>query len=318
MRTLKIFFHDNCFDGVSSAALFSRFYREVIDTSVTIVPVGMAHRIGDPFAEVAFDADDHACVDFRFSAEPALRWWFDHHATAFQPPELRSIFEERHRATHIFDPAAPSCAGLIERTLGHAWAWQPPPHLREVARWANRVDALDYKSAAEAVALTAPAQQVAVFLGSATSEDTARCIGWLEQQSLEEVATRPEVAAAAARMLSEREGTLGDLRRTAVRRGEVVVIDLLDSPGSRAPGLLAYHEFPTCRYVVSAVATPTAVRISAGHNPWIGAPSAHHLGELCQRYGGGGHAVVGGVTLAPQEVERGRQVLQALAEALEK
>ena len=34
MPLLKIFFHDACFDGTASAAVFSRFYREVIDPSL--------------------------------------------------------------------------------------------------------------------------------------------------------------------------------------------------------------------------------------------------------------------------------------------
>lgn len=316
MRTLKIFFHDNCFDGVSSAALFARFYREVIDTRIQVVPVGMAHREGDPFAEVAFDADDHACVDFRFSAEPALRWWFDHHATAFQPPALRDIFEERHSPTQFFDPTSPSCAGLIERTLATTWSWQPPPHLRELAEWANRVDALDYPSAAEAVSLASHAQKLSVFLSNATTADTAKVIGWLTDRSLAEVAAEPEVIACAAKVLAEREATLAELRRVAVARGDVMVMDLLDLPGARAPGLLGYYLFPECRYVVSANASPAAVRVSAGHNPWIGKKPTHHVGELCQRFGGGGHAVVGGVTLAPHEVERGRAVMLEMAEIL--
>ena len=318
MRTLKIFFHDHCFDGVSSAALFSRFYRDVIDPNAAVVAVGMAHRDGDPFDGVRFDGDDHACVDFRFTAEPGLRWWFDHHATAFQPPALREIFEERRLPTHVYDPAAPSCAGLIVRALDEAWAWQPPPQMSEVATWANRVDALDYPSAAEAVSLTAPAQRLAVFLHSASSEETSRCVGLLAERSLDEMAALPEVEEAAARTLRDREPQLAMLRQLAVLRGDVVTIDLLKAPGSRPPGLLGYLLFPHCRYVLSAVATPQAVRISAGHNPWFGLPSEHHLGELCQRYGGGGHAAVGGVTLGPDELERGQMVLQALTDALTK
>ncbi len=316
MRTLKIFFHDHCFDGVSSAAMFSRFYRQAIDQRAEVIAVGMAHKDGDPFEDVAFDADDHACVDFRFTAQPGLRWWFDHHATAFQPPSLRAVFEERHLPTHVYDPDARSCAGLIARALDAAWAWQLPPHLREVARWADRIDSLEYPSAAEAVALSSPAQRLAVFLNGATSADTSRYVGLLAERSLEELAAIPEVAAAAARMLAERDAQLALMKRLATVRGDVVTIDLLGAPGSKAPGLLGYLLFPTCRYVISGVVTPQAVRISAGHNPWIGAPTAHHLGELCQRYGGGGHAAVGGVTLGPGEVERGRYVLEQLTSAL--
>ena len=86
-RLLKVFFHDACFDGTTSAALFAAFYRQVIDKDVELRPVGMIHRDGNPFEGVPLDADDHACVDFRFCADTRMRWWFDHHPTAFQPAE---------------------------------------------------------------------------------------------------------------------------------------------------------------------------------------------------------------------------------------
>lgn len=317
MRTLKIFFHDGCFDGVSSTAMFARFYRDAIDASAQVTAVGLGHRVGDPFSEVVFDASDHACVDFRFSPAPAMRWWFDHHATAFQPAALRDVFDERRSPTHIFDPDAPSCAGLIARRVAQGWGWQPPDHLRELAQWADRVDSLAYASAAEAAALTTPAQRLSVYLSSAAGPaDTARVAALLVDRSLAELAALPEVDAAACKVAAERARTLELLRSVAVRRRQVVMLDLLDVPGARAPGLLSYLLFSDCRYAVSAVASPQAVRISVGHNPWTGAAPGHHLGELCQRFGGGGHQAVGGVTLEPHELALGRQVLHALTDAL--
>ena len=87
MTTLKLFFHDACFDGAASAALFAAFYR-TRRPDATIVPVGLHHKLGDAFADAAIDGDDNACVDFRYCPHPAMRWWFDHHATAFHPAEL--------------------------------------------------------------------------------------------------------------------------------------------------------------------------------------------------------------------------------------
>ena len=49
-RVLKIYFHDACFDGTTSAALFAAFYRDVIDSEARIEVIGMQHRDGDPFA----------------------------------------------------------------------------------------------------------------------------------------------------------------------------------------------------------------------------------------------------------------------------
>src|SRR5690349_5085870 len=123
-RTLKIYFHEACFDGTASAALFSAFYRDVIDADARIEVVGMQHRDGDPFAGIPIDGDDNACVDFRFSASPQMRWWFDHHRTAFQPPALRDVFEHERSPTKFFGPDMPSCAGFMAHVLDRSWSWR--------------------------------------------------------------------------------------------------------------------------------------------------------------------------------------------------
>ena len=84
---MHVLFHDNCFDGAASAAVFSRFYRERIRTDVTFSYQGLSHQAGGtPVPESAFQGDENAIVDFRYSQSPRLTWWFDHHASAFQTP----------------------------------------------------------------------------------------------------------------------------------------------------------------------------------------------------------------------------------------
>src|SRR6478735_1145843 len=92
---LKIFFHDNCFDGAASASLFSRFYREHIDPRAVIEFVGKGHGRGPAFDEAEFDADDHAVVDFRYATSARLGWWFDHHASAFQRDDDAAHYRAR-------------------------------------------------------------------------------------------------------------------------------------------------------------------------------------------------------------------------------
>ena len=55
--------------------MFSAFYRDAIDRDARVLPVGMIHRDGNPFEGVPLDADDHACVDFRFCADKKMKWW---------------------------------------------------------------------------------------------------------------------------------------------------------------------------------------------------------------------------------------------------
>ena len=310
-RVLKVFFHDACFDGTTSAALFAAFYRATVDPQVSVVPVGMIHRDGNPFEGVPLDADDHACVDFRFCADPRMRWWFDHHPTAFQPPELREVFEREHLPTWFFDPTAPSCAGLIARKLTETTGWQPPAHLVDAVAWADKIDAARFASAAEAIALGEPAQRLAAWLAHGRSPvDTARYVEELSRGSLAEVAAGkgPELAAIEA----ERGRELDAVAKLGVWHGDVIVFDRFADIGARSPGFLGYLLFPTCLYAVSGTRGAGSIKISVGINPWSTGTRRHDIGDLCARHGGGGHAVVGGITLGPNEVDRARATMAAI------
>ena len=41
---VRVFYHDKCFDGASSAALFSRFYRERVRSDAEFTFTGLVHR----------------------------------------------------------------------------------------------------------------------------------------------------------------------------------------------------------------------------------------------------------------------------------
>ena len=311
-----MFFHDACFDGTTSAALFGAFYRDAFDNHVEVQPIGMVHRDGNPFEGIPLDADDHACVDFRFCADLRMRWWFDHHPTAFQPPALRDVFDSAHLPTWYFDPTAPSCAGLIVRQLAAHHAWTPPARLLEVVTWADKIDAAKFASAEEAIALAEPAQRVAAWLAHGRSKlETATYVERLSRGSLAEVSE--ELAPQLDRITAERARELDAVQRLGVWHGQVIVFDRLSELGARSPGFLGYQLFPNCAYAVSATRSTEGIKISVGVNPWSKHPRTHDIGELCARYGGGGHAVVGGVTLAPSELERARVAMHAIVRELE-
>jgi len=315
-RTLKIYFHEACFDGTASAALFSAFYRDVIDPEVRVVAVGMQHTDGDPFAQVPIDGDDNACVDFRYSASPAMRWWFDHHRTAFQPSTLRAHFDAERSPTKFFKPDAPSCAGFIADVLARSWSWQPPAHLDELIRWADIIDSAGFPSAAAAIDVSTPAQQLAVWISVNRDPELARLyIEMLSRNGLEITARQPWIARPVAELVAQRDRLSDVLTRKARVDGDVVMLDLTDQEPGPSPGFLAYQLFPRCAYVVSIVRGASTLKISVGKNPW--APGRDHdVGAMCERHGGGGHATVGGVTLRLDELARARTTAAALVTEL--
>ena len=80
---MKVYYHDNCFDGLASAAVFSHFYGQGVRADTEFVYEGLAHRAGQLFLDVQFDGAENAIVDFKYSSDERLTWWFDHHQSAF-------------------------------------------------------------------------------------------------------------------------------------------------------------------------------------------------------------------------------------------
>jgi hypothetical protein len=312
---LSILYHGNCFDGCASAALLGRFLseRQRLD-GVRHQP--MAHGQGDPFPPGAFDGPLNACVDFRYSPSPGLHWWFDHHQSAFVSPADRAAFEADRSGQKFWDPAAPSCTGFIHRTLRDRFGWEAK-ELEELVRWADVIDAARFPSAAVAVRLEEPALRIMTML-EATRDPALpdRVIAAMRTRPLAEIAGAPWLAGPLAPVLERHRETVALYRELArVERG-VVEVDLGDTPVEAANKFIAYDLYPDARYTVVVSKDAKRTKVSVGSNPWPRVPRTHDLAKLCERYGGGGHPVVGAVSLPPGRLDEARRVAAEIAAAL--
>src|ERR1700722_14080302 len=110
---VRLCFHDRCFDGAASAAIFSRFYRERLNPQAEFMLTGMTHRATKPFEDGLFDGDENVIVDFKYSSSPLVTWWFDHHQSAFLTPADAQHFRADRSAHKFYDPTYKSCTKLI-------------------------------------------------------------------------------------------------------------------------------------------------------------------------------------------------------------
>ena len=94
---VRILYHDHCFDGAASAAFFSRFVEAKFYPGAQFAFTGLAHKADQLFEPGYFDGDVNAIVDFKYSTDPRLTWWFDHHQSAFLTPEDAEHFKQRHQ-----------------------------------------------------------------------------------------------------------------------------------------------------------------------------------------------------------------------------
>jgi hypothetical protein len=311
---LKVLYHGNCFDGCSSAALFGRFFAEREGprlAGTSYVPV--QHAQGNPFAPGVFDGDVNACVDFRFSPAPELHWWFDHHQSAFQPAADRAAFEADASGQKFWDPAAPSCTGFMARTLQARFGWTAPD-LAELLRWADIIDAARFPSAAVAVRLEEPALRIMTLL-EATHDPSVptRLIEALQRRPLAEIAAEPWVVGPLGPILERHGRAIEAIRRLARESSGVVEIDLSETDIEGANKFIAYELFPDSRYTVVVTRDRKRSKVSVGSNPWSKVPRTHDISRLCERYGGGGHPVVGAVSLDPERLLDARRIAGEIA-----
>ncbi len=314
---LKVLHHANCFDGCASAALLFRFLRD--RTGVTLADTAFApvqHQRGDPFPPGAFDGDVNACVDFRFSPDPALHWWFDHHASAFQPASLRVLFERDVSGQKFWDPAAPSCTGFIARTCRERFGWSAPD-LDDLLRWADVIDAARFPSAATAVRLEEPALRLMTLLEATQDPQLPRrMIEALASRPLAEIAAEPWVTGPLGPILERHLRSIETVRRLARVEGGVVEVDLSETGIEAANKFIAYDLFPEARYTVVVSRDPRRAKVSVGSNPWSPTPRTHDIARICERYGGGGHPVVGAISLDPERLLDARRVAGEIASML--
>lgn len=315
---LKIFFHDSCFDGATSAALFGEFYRATRGPTAEIALQGVQHRRGDPFEGLAIDGDDNACVDFRYCADPRMNWWFDHHVSAFQPPELRAHFEADRSGQKFFEPTAPSCSLFLARVLDEQFGFHLPADSpwHELLAWADLIDAARFPSPRVAVELAEPALQIMTWLEhNGDPAMTHRLIGELGRRPLAEIAAESWITGPLIPLLEKHLQHIDLIGKRAARDGDVVFFDLADDGVVAHNKFIAYMHHPDAVYTVGVTRGPDRCKISVGSNPWRPETRTHNIAEICERFGGGGHPVVGAVSLPGAQIDRARDIAaQVVAE----
>jgi hypothetical protein len=314
---LRVLYHGHCFDGVASAATFTRFYQERINGAAEIYYRGLLHRPGNLFDEEMFDGDENAIVDFKYSPSEKLTWWFDHHQSAFLTPADEVHFRADDSGKKFLDATRKSCTEFIADIAQTRFGFEAGP-LSDLIHWAHIIDGALYESAAQCVELKEPALQLMQVIEADPDEAfIEQVIRDLTARSLKDVATSKEVQHRFQPILQQHRDTLAAVRRKGTCREGVVQFDLVDEGYEGFNKFIPYYLFPEATYSVALTRGPQRTKISVGSNPWSPRPRRHNIASICERYGGGGHAVVGAVSFGTDEVEKGREAMKEIVAELQ-
>jgi hypothetical protein len=311
---VRVFYHDKCFDGACSAALFSRFYRERIRSDVDFVYSGLLHRAGALFDETQFDGDENAIVDFKYSSSPKITWWFDHHESAFLSPADAAHFEQDRSNRKFYDPAFKSCTSFIAMVAEQRFGFDPRP-VAELVHWTDIVDAAMYENAQSAVEMKAPAMKLTMAIEASSDRHFVKnMIPLLAYRSLEQILEEPFVAAVLPPLLERHQRSVEILRQRAKEKDGTIFFDITDLELEGYNKFIPYYLHPDSIYSIGVSKSSFRVKVSVGSNPWSKRQPTVNLAKICERYGGGGHARVGAISF---DVSQGDAAHKAALEIVE-
>ncbi len=313
----RVLHHDHCFDGFASAAVFARFLKEQLLPEAEIGFRGLSHQPNQKVIEEEnFDGDENAIVDFKYSPSDKLTWWFDHHQSAFLSPEDEKHFHAQNWRTKFYNPAYKSCTKFIADTLTEKFGFDQLQQ-NELIQWADIIDGAQYDSARTAVELNAPALKLMLVIESSNDEELMhKIIAGMQTKPLDEIVADDHFQKEFQPLFARHQQMVELIRDAAqVERG-VVYFDLSATDAVGYSKFIPYYLFPECTYSVGLSLTPTRSKVSVGFNPWSPQPRRHNLASICERYNGGGHAVVAAISYRTDELEKAGETALAIAAEL--
>jgi hypothetical protein len=305
---VRVLYHDHCFDGAAAAAYFTRFIQGAMHPDAEFAFTGMAHKPSQLFEDSLFDGDENAIVDFKYSSNPKLTWWFDHHQSAFLTPEDAEHWKRDRSGKKLYDPSYKSCTFYLSTIARERWGFAAPD-LAELVQWANIIDGAQYSDAKTAVELGEPAMQLTLVIENAKGSVTVQqIIRWMRERSLAEIMREPSVQDLYKPLYETHLRSIDVIRSRAYPDHGVLYFDLTGLEIEGYNKFIPYYLFPKCTYTVSVSNSSFRTKISVGSNPWAEETPKHNLASICERYGGGGHPRVGAISLPPGDAAQARRI----------
>ncbi|HBY62559.1 MAG TPA: phosphoesterase [Solibacterales bacterium] len=315
---VNVLYHDHCFDGAASAAFFSRFLEDRLHPGAEFRFIGMAHKADQLFDDRDFDGDVNAIVDFKYSPDPRLTWWFDHHQSAFLRPEDAEHYRRDASGRKMYDPSFRSCTGYIRAVTREKFGYEATD-LEELVRWADIIDGAKYTDANEAVLLGEPAMKLTLIIEAAKGSETVHhIIRAMRIKTLAQIIEEPAMQEVYRPLHQRHLESIDLIGETATCERGVIYFDVSGYDLEGYNKFVPYYLFPDSTYTVSISNASFRTKVSVGSNPWAKEEPKHNLATICERYGGGGHARVGAISFPKGALEEARRAAAEIAEELKR
>ena len=155
-----------------------------------------------------------------------------------------------------------------------------------------------------------------VIEGSKGSDMVQQIIRYMQHMPLAEIVEQPEMQELYKPLYERHLKSLKIIREKADETGGVITFDLTGYDLEGYNKFIPYYLYPQGVYTVAVSPSSFRTKISVGSNPWAPVEPTHNLATICERYGGGGHARVGAISLEPGQVDEARRIAAEVAAEL--
>lgn len=301
MTILNVYFHKD-FDGFVAAALFLRINDEsqligAVSPSLNAVD----YSIKETWLKTKL-SQPSVVIDFLY--HPRAEWWFDHHVSTFLNEKHKEKYQNSEK--QYWNIKAPSCAALIKDNLQQSCSlfMSSDDYSRIVNSfsdwiyWSDIIDNAKYENPAQVVELNHPCLQINETLtGDVEDHYIYNLVTAAKMYTPAEVIHLKDIKGKIDTVLTMRDNNLKIFKNgyKALPK-DVVLFNYVEHeiPFQR---YMTYYYEPEARYAVGLYKRNGTFSISVGKNPWREFASKN-IGEICQKYGGGGRENVGSVIIA--------------------
>ena len=277
----QICFHRDL-DGVVAAAILLGYS----DSSVKLTPVD--YHMKSTWKDFKIEKPG-AVVDFLF--HPDAEIWIDHHPSPFLIADWERDFLEKEIPNHVWNPKAKSCPELILETFDLPATMKT--HFKSYIEWSSIIDSALYESVEQAVDISNPYLLLSRMLSYTDDDSLPNVVKLISKHKVDDVVGKESVREAKQKVEQFAAEVANTIAEFLDHDGFTTLLDQseFDWPYQRYE---PYKIYPQSKYLVGIYRSGAQVKVSIGTNPWSQSTS-FHVGELCEKWGGGGHRAVGGI-----------------------
>ena len=154
-----------------------------------------------------------------------------------------------------------------------------------------------------------PAMKLTLIIESSQDPNfIPKLIPLLTVMPLGEVLQQPFVAELLPPLLERHQQSLTLIGERLQLANGTLYFDITDQPVEGYNKFVPYFLCPDATYTVGLSKSSFRTKIAVGSNPWTKARPADmlNLAQICERYGGGGHARVGAISFPPDKGDLAR------------